>query len=596
MAFFEDTMEKMIWEGLLDRYADSFGMVSSEELTSQGDARILYNRRTGRWYAVGIGPEKTGRYSIEIPFDQKLIPALLMMEYCAPAEYMDKDSWVSLLIDARIPYQTYTILMERSFRYMKETDHAGINRVREEKHAYTGTAIPERGTLRSSDIPETIVKLINEYDPRRTKEENFYRQAAIAADYTDSFPQRSPVRTGMPSYHDMTVSQLRGYFGWRTELRENGMLDEHTPPVYLKLYVFELLSLLHGDAAASFEQLAAVEEMQMTKDGMFALTLKGWIDDFVLYCDLPEEYFARRFGTRETDAFRILKEADEKADGTEEKLISAFRFLTGRKIQASAFLSEHEEDALRVMVRAYLQLSADHRPAGKSWFRRMFTEVTLPHRMFSGALFFEKEKHPDAEYWISDRTVCTCREGEWKLSEYIPARDWEKMAEETDRLLREAYGHKRKLKYKGIDKEIQEALKAAVDSLMKEKAEAARPVIRIDMSSLSAIRTAAAATRETLLTEEETEINEEAQESGKHEETAEGLFSEEEARFLRVLLAGGQPDERTRTQAAVLSDGINEKMMDEIGDTVIEFAGDTPTLIEDYRQDLEGILAETGAE
>ena len=45
-----------------------------------------------------------------------------------------------------------------------------------------------------------------------------------------------------------------------------------------------------------------------------------------------------------------------------------------------------------------------------------------------------------------------------------------------------------------------------------------------------------------------------------------------------------------RIAFAVLCDGINEKMLDEIGDTVIEYDGDQPELIEDYAEDLRNLL------
>ena len=42
----------------------------------------------------------------------------------------------------------------------------------------------------------------------------------------------------------------------------------------------------------------------------------------------------------------------------------------------------------------------------------------------------------------------------------------------------------------------------------------------------------------------------------------------------------------------MLADGINEKMMDLIGDTVIEFSGDSPEIIEDYTEDLREMIPE----
>ena len=43
---------------------------------------------------------------------------------------------------------------------------------------------------------------------------------------------------------------------------------------------------------------------------------------------------------------------------------------------------------------------------------------------------------------------------------------------------------------------------------------------------------------------------------------------------------------------SMLADGINEKMMDLIGDTVIEFAGDDPEIIEDYTEELREMIPE----
>ncbi|MDD6789785.1 MAG: tellurite resistance TerB C-terminal domain-containing protein, partial [Lachnospira sp.] len=41
-----------------------------------------------------------------------------------------------------------------------------------------------------------------------------------------------------------------------------------------------------------------------------------------------------------------------------------------------------------------------------------------------------------------------------------------------------------------------------------------------------------------------------------------------------------------RLMLSMTVDSINEKLMDEIGDTVLEWEGDTPAIIEDYREDI----------
>ena len=41
---------------------------------------------------------------------------------------------------------------------------------------------------------------------------------------------------------------------------------------------------------------------------------------------------------------------------------------------------------------------------------------------------------------------------------------------------------------------------------------------------------------------------------------------------------------------SVLADAINDKYFDEFGDTVIDFDGEMPFVIEDYQEDLRGLL------
>ena len=41
----------------------------------------------------------------------------------------------------------------------------------------------------------------------------------------------------------------------------------------------------------------------------------------------------------------------------------------------------------------------------------------------------------------------------------------------------------------------------------------------------------------------------------------------------------------------MLADSINEKLMDMIGDVVIEFDGEDPVLVEDYEEELEGLFS-----
>ncbi len=75
-------------------------------------------------------------------------------------------------------------------------------------------------------------------------------------------------------------------------------------------------------------------------------------------------------------------------------------------------------------------------------------------------------------------------------------------------------------------------------------------------------------------------------------QTAFGL-SEEETDILRMLLAGENPASYIRAHhlyPAVVADSINEKLFEEIGDSVVEEENGSLSLIEDYLTDLQALL------
>lgn len=68
-------------------------------------------------------------------------------------------------------------------------------------------------------------------------------------------------------------------------------------------------------------------------------------------------------------------------------------------------------------------------------------------------------------------------------------------------------------------------------------------------------------------------------------------FSPEQAAYLKDLLAGSAiPRIPAATSEDMLVDAINEVAFDLIGDTVLEFSTDGAQIIEDYREDVEGLI------
>ncbi|WP_276813894.1 tellurite resistance TerB C-terminal domain-containing protein, partial [Faecalibaculum rodentium] len=178
---------------------------------------------------------------------------------------------------------------------------------------------------------------------------------------------------------------------------------------------------------------------------------------------------------------------------------------------------------------------------------------------------------------------------------------------------------------------------------LEAQRQAAMDSVQIDFSSLSKIRQDAITTRDSLLTEEETEertpevprpahfppvapaaLDDPDTEAQTQPETAEpqadtmgepGQTDHEEQppeilpadtsgipgmdldpvkrQILEALLTGksAQPLIREhRLLASVVTDAINEALFDEIGDNAMECEGEDITLVEDYREDVMDIL------
>ncbi len=61
------------------------------------------------------------------------------------------------------------------------------------------------------------------------------------------------------------------------------------------------------------------------------------------------------------------------------------------------------------------------------------------------------------------------------------------------------------------------------------------------------------------------------------------------------MLYNGDPSEaaqRCGKMVSILADSVNEKLFDNFGDTVIDFSGDEPVLIEDYTDELKTMIPE----
>ena len=171
---------------------------------------------------------------------------------------------------------------------------------------------------------------------------------------------------------------------------------------------------------------------------------------------------------------------------------------------------------------------------------------------------------------------------------------------EVDREVRKNFNVGRSLKPRKIEKHYLQAIKDGIKKYKIEEYKLKQPKIEINLAHLSTIREDAAGTRDSLLTEEELRAEkeekrqlEEINEKDKDENFEDYGLSQAELHTIKMLLKGENPGQYLKGKhlmTAVVVDNINERLFDEIGDNVIEFLNDVPTIIEDYQEDIEDMF------
>ena len=157
--------------------------------------------------------------------------------------------------------------------------------------------------------------------------QNFYRQGKFMEDYEDDCPWNGDYTRYFPTYHDLNVRQLRGYFTWRAQVRRGEFTPIATSMAYI--YVYELLN---GIGAASPED--ALEKLQAFQTGFvesgvgeasMGKNLRQWMLEFAVLHNLPET--ARSFASSQVlrrDEALVTLRAQEATDQAVLEALCAF--------------------------------------------------------------------------------------------------------------------------------------------------------------------------------------------------------------------------------------------------------------------------------
>ncbi len=501
---------------------------------------------------------------------------------------------------------------------------------------------------------KAMKEMANSYDYNdRASALVFYKQGVFAADYEDDYCFRGTVRRYYPTYSALTNNELRGYFGWRTRFRA-GQPVEEVPSSLVYIYIYEILNGIGVTPEEGLEKLLQIDKLYGNRDLVMRQHLKVWIPDYLVYYDLPSDLAPGYVDTVSDQGKDLLTAFLDSAaapqpgervrlpEGTDtEELFRAMADVSAFDLRKSALLKKDPAEAAVFFVRTICGLAGrlkakSREPLQELWFGR---RAVRTYRMFRSAVFHDHRNYRCYDYAVSPVKVFRCRDGIWMLEMYREDGQYKKLfgniCREMERQARQQLHLGRTLKDSSVSPAVEEMIADLVEEYREEREEraaaaakaaeaaareAARKAmfdsVKIDMSRLGEIRRDAAVTRDSLIVEEENVFPEPEAAPGATAEAekperpkaspavqpapassapADTPFDPDEYFFLHALLYGEEWRSRLKErhiQLSMLADSINEKMMDLIGDTVIEFAGDDPEIIEDYTEELREMIPE----
>lgn len=465
----------------------------------------------------------------------------------------------------------------------------------------------------------------------------FVEQARILADVEDDYASgiEGPIgyRGFTPTYEDLSDHELRCYISWRTQHRAG--TAQEAPVVFWRLYAYEVICGVGIEPGQEgFDVLA-----NLAADDPFAEAVREqssrWAHDYAIYYGLDSS-LVNRGAASNVAAVGLLRGAEaallsggepvawpDRAREdlpTPEELLDALVLLSRYRADRSRFFRDRREDVAWVASRVFADMVSHCNKRRKTGLVEGFfgPPTRTSYTVFPSVMFWTDKLHADVTYEVSPSESYVCEHGFWWRM--LPCRRAERNRElgtllhAIDARMRRALGDKHALKDKPLPKYQAKIVDARIAELvaLREAEEAAR--ITIDRSALGSIRTAAARTREALLTDDERDDTPvahvfagdvfsgetpqtthvpsgDAPQAHAPEPASSDLpLSDQQLALLRALVDGDSVDGFDAMFVSLATDAINEAFLDIVGDTVVEFDSDVPVLVEDYVDEVRAVL------
>lgn len=388
--------------------------------------------------------------------------------------------------------------------------------------------------------------------------ELFYRQALLMQDYEDDYQYYGEFYQNLPSYRTMSVSQLRGYFTWRTKLRHGQF--EHPQLSYALLYAYELLNQIGVEnPEQGLFMLKNFWTAYQMSDSRLDCYMRTWLCDYAVYYNLDASLLEGLMEPAFDSALQVLLNHREQQ---QDELFHAICALSGYNLPGSAFYHAYPEDTKNVVCAVFDSLSAYYeKNRKKSLCEKLFGVIAeCEYEMFYSAIFFDQKRYDNYVYSFNDIHSYRCSGGKWHCRKFYGNRSESKELGSILRLLdsrmREKYGFKSALQAEPLTKTAADIIEKAIDRRLAENRKNAAPKIEIDLSKLSGIRESAELTRERLLAVDVSEASEEPLRKG--EEKAETAYITEPVNRAEAPAADSdnRPGSASQTAAFVADPGI----------------------------------------
>ncbi len=515
----------------------------------------------------------------------------------------------------------------------------------EDSASHISNTVSDDPTVISSgslQIPVEIMKMrqLYQYGNYSFEEKcrNFLRQGKFMENYEDNAPWNGYFIRFFPTYHDLNLPQLRGYFTWRAEIRRGTFHPIATSLAYIYLY-----ELLNGIGASSPEDsLKKMREFEtgFLDSGIGDISMKKnlhrWMFEFSIMKNLPIQTVrscADPDIVRQDEQYAVLRNPDAHTD---EEIFSALSSFDKDKISTSSAITKTGDRGRHLFASVWREAQKEYvKSHDTDLFTALFGKrLACVWHPLGNAIFLEETPHPDTSFILDESRQYHCQSGNWYETRYEALYfDHDRLhgfLHETDRLLRRYLKTGHYLRQKESEAWADPFINAVIQKDIQEIKEAARPKISIDFSQLGQIRSDAAITRDSLLTEEEkgappdsglfaesapavsftavsvkepetfsyaqSHPSQEASSSDIDTDAAEESFDGLDAMYLQILkklLRGESIDADIKAHhlmPSVVTDTINEALFDEIGDSVLECNDDRIELVEDYREDVKELL------